>query len=107
MATRVTKTIEELYIDAANDVAPSPTKYTFLDAKIVLANEFDPTVEVRNEDQADRVILQAALDGAAPLPATQTVVSNGQALTVPVTGSYTTTATVTVAGGVVTGIVLS
>lgn len=189
MATRVTKTLDELYIDAANALDPTPTKFTVLDAKIALAEEFDPAVDARNEDQADRVILQAAIDGAAPLPPTQVVVSNGDsaallpasgttpsqgtvtaavagsvltgfrlpatavrvntaatapvqnsagaaigtgtitvaanaisnirlpatvagvtngaALTVPVTGTYTTTATVTVAGGVVTGIVLS
>ena len=41
------------------------------------------------------------------LPTTQAVVSNGQALTVPVTGTYTDTATVTVANGAVTGIELS
>lgn len=52
-------------------------------------------------------VLAEATGYAPVLPATQTVVSNGQALTVPVTGTYTTTATVSVAGGVVTGIVLS
>jgi len=41
------------------------------------------------------------------LPATVAGVSNGAALTVPVTGTYTTTATLSVANGVVTGIVLS
>lgn len=41
------------------------------------------------------------------LPATQAIVSNAQALAVPVTGTYTTTATFTVAGGAITGIVLS
>ena len=39
--------------------------------------------------------------------ATDAIVSNGDALTVPVTGTYTTTATLTVAGGVITGITLS
>jgi hypothetical protein len=38
---------------------------------------------------------------------TKAVVANSQALAVPVTGTYTTTATLTVAGGVITGIVLS
>jgi hypothetical protein len=41
------------------------------------------------------------------LAATIAPVANGAALVVPVTGSYTTTATVTVANGVVTAIVLS
>lgn len=41
------------------------------------------------------------------LAATVAPVSNGAALTVPVTGTYATTATVSVANGVVTGIVLS
>jgi len=38
---------------------------------------------------------------------TQAVVSDGEALTVPVTGTYATTATVTVVDGAVTAIVLS
>lgn len=41
------------------------------------------------------------------LEPTKTVVSNGVDLTVPVTGTYVTKATPTVAGGVITGIVLS
>ena len=41
------------------------------------------------------------------LTATQAIVNDAEALTVPVTGTYTTTATVSVANGVVTGIVLS
>ncbi|AZF90018.1 virion structural protein [Pseudomonas phage vB_PaeS_SCUT-S3] len=41
------------------------------------------------------------------LTATQVIVNDAEALTVPVTGTYTTTATVSVANGVVTGIVLS
>lgn len=41
------------------------------------------------------------------MPATDAIVSNTQALVVPVTGVYATTATVTVANGIVTGIVLS
>lgn len=41
------------------------------------------------------------------LPATVAGVSNGAALTVPVTGTYTTTATIAVANGVITGITLS
>lgn len=41
------------------------------------------------------------------LLSTQTIVAHGQALEVPVTGTYTDTATVSVVAGVVTGIVLS
>ncbi|AXH71955.1 MAG: putative structural protein [Podoviridae sp. ctbj_2] len=41
------------------------------------------------------------------LPATVAGVSNGAALTVPVTGTYTNTATIAVANGVITGITLS
>lgn len=42
-----------------------------------------------------------------PVYPTAAVVVTGQALTVPVTGTYTNTATVTVANGAVTAIVLS
>jgi hypothetical protein len=41
------------------------------------------------------------------LPSTQTIVSNGQNLVVPVTGTYVTKAVPTVVGGVITAIVLS
>ncbi len=41
------------------------------------------------------------------LTATQAIVEDAQALAVPVTGTYATTATVSVVDGVVTGIVLS
>lgn len=41
------------------------------------------------------------------LPATDAIVTNAEALVVPVTGVIGTTATFTVAGGVITGIVLS
>ena len=49
---------------------------------------------------------QGVLQGVN-LAATAAIVDNGDALTVPVTGTYTTTATISVANGVVTGIVLS
>ncbi|MBB3411206.1 hypothetical protein FHT87_005159 [Rhizobium sp. BK316] len=48
--------------------------------------------------------LQSVTVSFAP---TKAVVTNNQALTVPVTGTYTTTATLTVSGGAVTAIVLS
>lgn len=41
------------------------------------------------------------------IPDGAVVVQNGEALTVPVTGTYTSTATLTVEGGAITGIVLS
>lgn len=41
------------------------------------------------------------------LLSTQAIISSGQQLTVPVTGSYSTKATPTIVGGVVTAIVLS
>lgn len=50
----------------------------------------------------------SAVGVTAALPATQTVVSSGQALTgVTPSGIYTNTVTFTVAGGVITAIVLS
>lgn len=50
----------------------------------------------------------SAIGVSAELPANQTVVTTGQALTgVAPTGSYTNTVTFTVAGGVITAITLS
>lgn len=45
--------------------------------------------------------------GRLNMPAQVAAVVNAQALTVPVTGTYATKATFTVAGGVITGITLS
>lgn len=98
---QVTKSLDQVYIDTANTVAATPVKYNILDSKIAIAKYLDSGSTARNEDQADRDILAAAIAGAAPLPATQTVVSNGQAVTVG--GS---TYTFTVAGGVITNIVV-
>lgn len=70
------------------------------------------TVSVRNSAAADphnaTVVVnnQGVLQGVN-LAATAAIVDNGDALTVPVTGIYTGTATIFVANGVVTGIVLS
>lgn len=103
----VTKTLEQEYIEAAETLVPGSRTRNILEAKIVIAQDLAPVTKRRHtEDEADRAILNAAVN-PAPLPATQTIVSNGQALVVPVTGTYTDTATVSVAGGVVTGIVLS
>lgn len=59
--------------------------------------------------QGGQVTMQVAGGVAvgARMAATTSAVTNGQALTVPVTGTYTDTATVAVANGVVTGITLS
>lgn len=55
---------------------------------------------------AVNVIDPDAIPNQALTP-TQVIVNDAQALTVPVTGTYATTATVSVVDGVVTGIVLS
>lgn len=54
-------------------------------------------------------MLESALAdiGYGVLPSDTAAVANGAALTVPVTGTYTTTATIAVANGVITGITLS
>lgn len=45
--------------------------------------------------------------GGSVLPATKAVVASGAAITVPVTGTYVSKITPTIAGGVITGFVLS
>ena len=81
----------------------------FAQVDILSVNKDAPAVLAAVKVAADAAVLAATAVGgsAAPLPATQAVVSNGVALTVPVTGTYVTKATPTIAGGVVTGIVLS
>lgn len=70
------------------------------------------TTSVKNS-AASKTVAGASLEFAAgvldhvKLPATAALHTNGQALVVPVTGVYATTATLTIAAGVVTGIVLS
>lgn len=70
------------------------------------------TVSVKNS-AGSKTVAGATIDVVAGavedvnLPATAALLTTAQALVVPVTGSYATTATVTVAGGVVTAIVLS
>lgn len=67
-----------------------------------------PGVSASGSDYASVNVAAGAITGVTPnLIPTKAVVSDQQALTVPVTGTYTTTAKLTVAGGVVTGIVLS
>lgn len=81
----------------------------FAQVDILSANKDAPAVVAAVKVAADAAIVAATAVGgaAAPLPATQAIVSSGVALTVPVTGTYVSTATPTVAGGVITGIVLS
>lgn len=77
---------------------------------IPLANEADATLRAEVKAAADEAIAAATAVGGegAELPATQTVVSSGQALTgVTPSGTYTDTVTFTVAGGVITAIALS
>ena len=52
-------------------------------------------------------ILGAKTGFETALPATTAKVTNGQQITVPVTGTYATKITLTVAGGAVTAVVLS
>ena len=81
----------------------------FAQVDILSVNKDAPAVVAAVKLAADAAVLAATAVGgsAAPLPATQTIVASGAVLTVPVTGTYVTKATVTVAGGKVTGIVLS
>lgn len=52
-------------------------------------------------------VLGAKTGFETTLPATTAKVTNGQQLVIPVTGTYATTVTLTVAGGAVTAAVLS
>ncbi len=69
------------------------------------------TVVVQNSAGAQAhnatATVAAGLVSNVKLAATAAIVDNAQALTVPVTGTYATTATLTVANGVITGIALS
>lgn len=72
--------------------------------------DVSPTIGVSGagSDFATVNVSAAALQSVSvSLVPTKAVVTNNQALTVPVTGTYTTTATLTVSGGAVTAIVLS
>ncbi|MEZ2132701.1 MULTISPECIES: hypothetical protein [unclassified Sinorhizobium] len=78
----------------------------------IVANSFTTSISgfavSGSTDFATMNISAGALQSVGvSLAPTKTVVTNGQALTVPVTGTYTTTATLTVSGGAVTAIVLS
>ncbi len=67
-------------------------------------------VNMNNSTNSKTVAGTLNTAGATPvanLPATAAILTSAQALVVPVTGTYATTATVTIAGGVVTAIVLS
>lgn len=69
------------------------------------------TVSVQNSAGANGIggtaQVSAGVITAVRLPAASAAISNGAALTVPVTGTYTTTATIAIANGVITGITLS
>lgn len=96
------------YLTASVD-ALAAVGYTSTPAGAVVAN--GDTVAVRNSAGADSHNATAVVSGTSltgvNLAATAAIVDNGDALVVPVTGTYATTATVTVANGVITGIVLS
>lgn len=97
-----------------------PATFTVTDGKITnvkitaattgLVDQGD-TVSVQNSAGANGIGSTAQVANgvitAVRLPAASAAVSNGAALTVPVTGAYTTTATIAVANGVITGITLS
>jgi len=111
----ITATAGEL-VDIAKLNAAAEPQYEVLVANGAANAEYGET---------DRIIPSDYVAGSAPaeysavdvidpdaipnqaLTETQAIVSDAEALTVPVTGTYTTTATVSVANGVVTGIVLS
>lgn len=69
-----------------------------------LTNNPAPELEDRYNTEAAATV---ALLGGTVVPSTSAVVDSGEALVVPVTGTYVTTATPTVVNGVVTAIVLS
>lgn len=52
-------------------------------------------------------VFVARFVGATSIPATSAVVANGEAVQVPVTGTYVDTVTFTVSDGAITGIALS
>lgn len=68
-------------------------------------------VSVQNSAGANGIVgtaqVSAGVITSVRLPAASAAISNGAALTVPVTGTYTTTATIAIANGVITGITLS
>lgn len=89
-----------------------PTAYngeTVLPAGIGIAN--GAAMNVRNSAASKTVagtaVVAAEVLTSVDLPATAALLTTAQALVVPVTGTYATTATVTIAGGVVTAIALS
>ncbi|URA06998.1 hypothetical protein P9A47_gp30 [Xanthomonas phage Elanor] len=79
-------------------------------ATVALVDTAD-TIPLQNSAGASKGNATVTVAAGAPTnvraPATSAIVANGEALTVPITGTGTATATVTVANGVVTGIALS
>ena len=97
-----------------------PATYTVVGGKVTNVKITAATTAL--VDQADTVSVQnsVGLNGiggtaqvaagvitSVRLPAASAAISNGAALNVPVTGTYTTTATIAIANGVITGITLS
>lgn len=58
-------------------------------------------------DTASMALVTALQATGSAIPATSAIVPNGGAYTIPVTGTYATKITLTVAGGAITGAVLS
>lgn len=78
----------------------------------IISNTFSTSISgiavSPSDDFASVNVSSGALQSVAvSLAPTKTVVTDAQALQVPVTGTYTNTATVSVANGVITGIALS
>ncbi|API52854.1 hypothetical protein BMW22_15625 [Rhizobium leguminosarum] len=90
--------INWIALAAQTDTLISNGFTTTLNSFVVSASTDFATVNVASGG------LQSVTVSLAP---TKAVVTNAQQLTIPVTGTYTTTATLTVAGGAVTAIVLS
>jgi hypothetical protein len=95
-------TIDSVDAGAGVGSITDPTKSIFTNGE---------NVNVTNSAGSKTVTGVVAIDGAEDvaiaLGATQAIITTAQALVVPVTGVYATTATVTVANGVVTAIALS
>lgn len=104
-------TQEQAKIDQLNALTMQPYKVTVMKADVpqsvpVRAADYVAGTSIPTAYSATPVI-DPANPPANSLPTNQAVVSNGVALTVPVTGVYATKATPTVVNGVITGIVLS
>lgn len=106
----ITATSGELAsIAALNAIAEKPYEVVVMNKKMPQSVPLRAADYVAGSPPAEYAATPV-IDPANPpsgLPATKAVVTNGVALTVPVTGVYATKATPTVVNGVVTAIVLS